>query len=224
MGWSVFRAGSVARRLHRRVVFSGAMKELRRSVKAPGYVPSSALMQRLVYGWGNPSWSAHEDFLIAAAEAALVARGPILECGSGLSTLILGMVAPTGSTVWSLEHHLGWYERMRLELTRHALDNVELCYAKLHDRGSYCWYGAPKERMPGNFALVVCDGPPHSTPGHRYGLLPEMRSHLAAGCTILLDDAGPTYEGKTIERWASELGTGFTISGTQKRLGRLTVP
>jgi hypothetical protein len=60
--------------------------------------------------------------------------------------------------------------------------------------------------MPKQFSLVICDGPPGSTKGGRYGLLPVMGDRLPPGSTILLDDAGRADEAKLIKRWESEAG------------------
>jgi hypothetical protein len=60
--------------------------------------------------------------------------------------------------------------------------------------------------MPDEFSLVVCDGPPGSTKGGRYGLLPVLGGRLPPGSTILLDDAGRPGELELIKRWEAEAG------------------
>ena len=61
---------------------------------------------------------------------------------------------------------------------RHGFQNVRLCCAPLTDG----WYATPPE-LPGEFALILCDGPPRSE-GDRAGLL---RSGITAD-VILFDD------------------------------------
>ena len=183
------------------------------------------VVRDLVYGWGNESWSARGEFLGAVLAHAWKADGPVLECGSGLTTLLLGLVAErTGHRVWSLEHNPFWAERVRAELKRYRIGNVEVCPAALGDRGGYSWYAAPRERLPETFALVVCDGPPGDTPGGRYGLVPEMRSRLAPGCVLLLDDADRPDERAVLARWAGELGAAPEVLGAEKPFARLIVP
>ena len=82
----------------------------------------------------------------------------------------------------------------------------------------------PLAEMPGQFAMVVCDGPPGTTPGGRYGLLPVMGSSLAPGCQILLDDAAREDEKIIAARWAAHLGTEFVFHGTVKPYAELIVP
>ena len=101
--------------------------------------------------------------------------GPILECGSGLSTILLGLVAQrNGNKVWALEHNAFFAEKVRSTLKSYGIKSVELYETDLRDYGPYCWYDPPKGKMPKNFSLVVCDGPPYSTPGGRYGMVPSL--------------------------------------------------
>jgi hypothetical protein len=115
------------------------------------------------------------EYASAFLQRAWTAKGPILECGSGLSTILLGLVADrTGNEVWSLEHSTFWAERVRSTLKRHNLQCVRLCQSELRNCGAYLWYDPPKDTMPKDFSLVVCDGPPGNTLGGRYGMLPIM--------------------------------------------------
>ncbi len=68
---------------------------------------------------------------------------------------------------------------------------------------------------------MVCDGPPETTRGGRYGLVPVMLEKLRADCTILLDDGAREGERETAERWAKLLGCTPEIIGTEKPYIRL---
>ncbi len=87
----------------------------------------------------------------------------------------------SGNRVWSLEHNPLWLEKVHKTLARHSIDSVTLCLADIVSYGAYSWYAPALEQLPRDFALVVCDGPPGTTPGGRYGLLPIMRSHCRRG-------------------------------------------
>ncbi|HEY5132121.1 MAG TPA: class I SAM-dependent methyltransferase [Candidatus Krumholzibacteriaceae bacterium] len=187
--------------------------------------PPPRVLRDLVGGWGNASMSAWVDFIRAFLRCARETEGPILECGSGLSTVLLGLVAArTGKRVYSLEHHAIWADRARRVLRTYGIASVEILVSDLRSYGAYSWYDPPLDILPKNFSLVVCDGPPWDTPGGRYGLLPVMRSHLKPGCIILLDDAHRAGERAIAERWARELGTSFAIEGSDKMFARLSVP
>lgn len=211
------------RQAHRTFLLSRAVH---RFVRLPQDAdPPDSLLQDLVYGWGNEGWSAHHEYLAALLHHARTAAGPVLECGSGLSTLVLGLaLRHRARTVWSLEHDPFWAERTRGLLRGYGVETVDLCVADLRSYGRYTWYQPPLERMPSDFALVVCDGPPGGTAGGRYGLLPIMRARLAAGCVILLDDMERLAEQETIETWVKEFGIDFRVEGKEKPFATITVP
>ena len=180
---------------------------------------------RLTNLWGNEGWSASREYLTGCLAAAHVTRGAILECGTGLSTLLLGIIAGrTGQKVWSLEHDEAWARRIGTCLTRHGIDSVEVCVRPLRNYGSFHWYDPPLDALPTDFSLVVCDGPPGSTPGGRSGMLPVMRSHLGPGCVILLDDADRAEEQAIAAEWGRELATSIKSCGEEKRYIELRVP
>src|SRR5262245_2517879 len=108
-------------RAHRRVVFRRAM---RRFLRAPAgcAVPGDRVLLELIYGWGNESWSALDEYLAACIQSALVAKGPILECGSGLSSLLVGAIATRlGVEHWVLEHSPEWAANVQRHCDRYRL-------------------------------------------------------------------------------------------------------
>lgn len=108
---------------------------------------------------GNYPWCAPDKMMAAAYEMAKAARGPVLEIGSGLTTIIMGMA---GAEVYSLEHDIGWFRTTRKRLARYGLSNVHLIYAPLREYSEdSVWHEVP-EGLPGAFSLVVCDGPPRT--------------------------------------------------------------
>jgi hypothetical protein len=178
----------------------------------------------LIYGWGNEDWSAREEYLMACVRDALASRGPILECGSGLTTIVVGIIAQRdGKTLWSLEHAPAWAEPVRKYLRRYRLDRVHLCADALKDYAEFSWYDAPLDVMPGSFGLVICDGPPGETRGGRYGLVPIMKARLRPGCIVLLDDAGRIEERAIAKRWEVELPASCETLGTAKPFARMIV-
>jgi predicted O-methyltransferase YrrM len=185
----------------------------------------STLLGDLVYGWGNEGWSALDDYLKACIEAAMTSPGPILECGSGLSTLLLGVVAEQrGFRIYSLEHSADWASRLQKVLHDLRVGSVTLCLAPIRDYGEFSWYEAPRESLPASFEVVICDGPPRYTPGGRYGLLPVMRDRISRGALILLDDAGRPDERAIAKRWSAECGATCSILGESKPFALLRLP
>jgi hypothetical protein len=54
--------------------------------------------------------------------------------------------------------------------------------------------------------LVICDGPPATSRGGRYGLMPVLSTQLADGGRIFLDDYGRLSEESVVSRWEAEFG------------------
>ena len=172
-----------------------------------GEFPNHQLLQRLWTGWGNQSYSGHPEYLEEVIRRAATTSDPVLECGSGLTTILLGLFAGRrGINVWTLEHDPEWYHRMAVAMRRYRIEGVELTLAPLCSYGDFVWYGTPIDRMPKRFGLVVCDGPPQkTTKGDRYGLLPVMRESLNAGSVILFDDVKPEGPDPIVSRWVQEV-------------------
>ena len=158
---------------------------LRRSLETLRTLDSSApiprvLLEQLSYGWGNEKYAAGPEYLAAAIEAARRTPGRILECGCGLSTLVLGIEASrSGTEVVTLEQDSYWAKRMRRTLKRHRIECVTLLHAPLRSYGSFIWYDVRRGELSSGFSLVVCDGPPAEL-GGRYGLLPVAHRRLQA--------------------------------------------
>jgi len=212
-----------AQATHRTLVFRRAMRRFLRDPEACAS-PGNSVLNALVYGWGNENWSAHSAYLAACVGGALAARGAILECGSGLSTLLIGTIAQRrGTQHWALEHAEGWATKVQRSLHAYGIGAVNLCRAPLRDFGEFSWYDAPVAAMPERMALVICDGPPGDTKGGRYGMVPKMAARLAAGCVILLDDAHRQEEMTIARRWASELPATTERCGPAEGYFKLTV-
>jgi predicted O-methyltransferase YrrM len=203
------------RAFRRRRVLLLALDELRR-LDGP---PSQDLLERLEYGWANEEYGASPELLGAVIADARRADGPILECGCGLSTLVLGVeAAKRGVTVYSLEQNRHWARRTQRSLRRHRIESVSVAFCPLRCYDGFVWY-APTG-LPSSIALVVCDGPSVEL-GGRYGLLPMIRERLAPHAVILLDDVARDDVRQTLVRWVHEFGTVWTLEGAKKPYARI---
>jgi len=211
------------RAAEREIVFRRAMRRFLANPVACAR-PGSPVLKDLIRGWGNDGWSASDEYLAGCIAHASTTSGPILECGSGLSTILIGAIATRrGQTHWALEHAPEWAKRVQRCLRRYKLDSVVLSSAPLRDYGAFRWYDPPLAAMPKSFSLVVCDGPPAGARGGRSGLVPIMRQRLAPGCVILLDDACRAEELAIAVRWAAELKASFGVVRGAKPYIRMTV-
>ena len=165
------------------------------------------ILSELERAWGEDGYRAAGGYLEEVTRFARETRGPVLEIGSGLTTLILGaLVARRGIPVWTLEHHPDYLSHTGEALKSVGLTNVHLTFAPLRDYGEFCWYDPPLDALPRDFTLVIADGPPGDVKGGRFGLLPILRSHFAPGVIVLLDDAERAREKAVLEKWESEYG------------------
>lgn len=169
--------------------------------------PGLDVLTELAQAWGEDGFRAVGGYLEEVTRWAAEARGPVLEIGSGLTTLIIGsMAGRRGLPVWTLEHHPEFFRNTEAKLKRYNLNNVHLTLAPLRDYGDFCWYDPPINELPRDFSLIVADGPPGDVKGGRFGLLPVLRSHFASGAVVLLDDAERPQEKAVLQKWASEYG------------------
>lgn len=210
---------AIERRIGKRIQqyrFWRAMRRFQRDVQS-GQDISQDLLSELVLGWGN-TWSAQHEYLDACLREARRTEGPILECGSGLSTLLIGAVAQTrGIRLWSLEHEPKWAERIQKILRKYRVYSVNVSLAPIRSYGDFDWYSQPSlQTLPGKISLVICDGPPGGTRGGRYGLVPVMMEKMRPDCVVLLDDGAREQEQDIAARWGKMLMAKPEIIGSEK--------
>ena len=71
------------------------------------------LIKDLIRGWGNQGYSSLYGYTKEFIECATKVNGTILDCGSGLSTILLGIMADKFDfTVVSLEESEIWAKRI----------------------------------------------------------------------------------------------------------------
>jgi hypothetical protein len=157
----------------------------------------------------------------------------IVECGSGVSTLVLGSAlrANGAGKLYSLEHEPAFAEATRSRIQDLGLTRwVDVVSAPLasqpFEAGEISWYD--RNRVP-NFGrpidLLVVDGPPSVEPFSRWPALEVFYAQLSAEACVLSDDGRRRNERKTAFRWASafpdlELYWIDTLKGTWMLLKR----
>jgi predicted O-methyltransferase YrrM len=155
-----------------------------------------ALLSEALRHLGNP-YGASEDVLILAVLMARKADGPILEIGSGLSTILMAAAVPE-QTVYCIEHDPGWAERLKSMAYSAGTTNIALCTQPIRDG----WYDLSDIELPSRFALALVDGPPRNL-----GSRMPFYERLAGSCeTIIADDADDPGYAEAIQTWASQNG------------------
>lgn len=167
---------------------------------------TSSQLKRLRHYWSNDDWSAGTEFLEGMLRWLPLTTGSILECGSGLTTLLLAVAtAGTDRRTATLEHNEAWAARVRDALPSRPDSRLRIVETPLKKYDHFDWYDTRPIGNLGPIGFVVCDGPPGSTRGGRYGLGAVMKQHLAQDCIVMLDDSSRAEERAIIERWVAEL-------------------
>jgi len=180
------------------------------------------VVAKLREAWGNTGWSADLGYLGEIVEQSLGSRGPFLECGAGLSTVVLGALGDRdGTSVWTLEQDADWVQAMGDRLAALGLRNVELVHAPLSVVDGAAWYTFDDARMPRAFPAVFCDGPSVRRSLWPTDVYRQWRSRLVtelglrqmAFGVIVLDDAEDMRCPTLVEAWR-RVGLGVEIVET----------
>ncbi len=181
------------------------------------------LLKALHRAWGNESFSADLTYITELASRVEKCSSPILECGSGVTTIVAGVLAERRNlAVWTLEQDSQWVQFVTHRLTGNKIQNVRLIHAALREYDGYVWYDIDKVELPPHFELVLCDGPAVFEswgPAHiqgRYGLLPLLASKGISVGEVLLDDATTPSAASVLERWQQEFGTNHHLVHTSE--------
>lgn len=141
-------------------------------------------------------------------------RTRIVECGSGVSTVVLARLLRerhSGGLV-ALEHDHDWAGLVQDQLRRESLDTIaHVLHAPLH--GEPPWYKLAEGDVPDDIDLLIVDGPPACDPGHstrREPALPRFAERLVADATVILDDITRPGERKVIASWEASTDWRFT--------------
>jgi hypothetical protein len=141
----------------------------------------------LCKAWGNPAMLTPVGLMLAF-KMALRSKDPILETGSGLSTIVLGLAAEQiGQSVTSLEH-----DAAHAKVTQQALDDANIHTVGLYHCPVLGGDGSPG--LPDHIGFWLHDGPmDFDGRSKAFDLFAERAKHGR----VLVDDFG-TYP-ETVE-------------------------
>lgn len=171
--------------------------------------------------WGNEGWSADLCYLEAVARRMHGVTGPVLECGSGLTTIVAGVLAERRNVhLLSLEQDPSWAAFMQSRLSRFRISTVTVMHAPLVAYEGFLWFDVRELKLPESFELVICDGPaingqqePYQS-AWRVGLIPVLRERAVEVGEVLMDDADDQRASALRTRWEDEYGLHVQVANT----------
>jgi hypothetical protein len=195
------------------------IQEINRVINDPQILLNNKndILQRLVYLWGNEGWSGLSSYLIACLNHTYTSGGYILECGSGLSTILMGIVAKSnGVHIISLENSQKWRKRTNWYLEHFNLNNITILYSPIVDKGKYQWYKIEEKTLPEKVSLVILDGPPGDIKGGRTGFFPECKDIIPKDSVILVDDVARKEEMQMVIEFSASMDFRYNITDGDK--------
>jgi predicted O-methyltransferase YrrM len=157
-------------------------------------------------------WVASPDFLLLISRHAHAVKPEVVvECSSGVSTLVLASCLRDNGKghVYSLENDEVFARQTRTHLEREGLSEwATVLHAPLTnqtiDNRQFSWYDISSLPVMA-IDLIVVDGPPHFVgPMARYPAGPMLFTRLADDGMIFADDAARTEEEATLAAWRRE--------------------
>lgn len=175
--------------------------------------------------WGNEGFSADRRYLAETLRLIEQHRGPVLECGTGGTTVLAAVLAERlGFEIYSLEQDPDWSVVAQRALKYNHLSSVRILDAPLRTSGDAMWYDTSKLSLPRHFGVIVCDGPfIAQSQGEaiyrnwRYGVMPYLKHSGTTFGALLLDDVDDARAVPILERWRTEFNTTYEIIDTGPR-------
>jgi len=137
----------------------------------------------------------------------------IVECGSGVSTLIISYcIKKMGcGHIWSIDHEKKYSDITSNNLKTHGLasfSTVIVAPMKLIDidNKNYNWYDTKGlTAIQNKIDMLIIDGPPRNYSDEvRYPALPLLYEYLSDDAVIILDDANRKGEKEIVRKWLKQ--------------------
>ena len=161
-------------------------------------------------------WAVEPSFIQAVLNEVQLRRPAlVVECGSGISTVLIGSRLDSlgFGRLLTFEHDAEFAAKTESLLVARDLEaRVEMIVAPLrtYDVGESRleWYGGLDDAdLSPQIDVLVVDGPPASLGRlSRYPAVPLLKGSLAPAAVIFLHDGARRDEREAARRWAAELG------------------
>ena len=170
--------------------------------------------------WGDPLSRSNQHFVRSCLAEARRTNGAILQCGTSLLTLLLGLVCESRKCstrqLWCLEDNRHWAVFMRSWLTEYCIANSHIIHARARLFGDSVWYAVDSNRLAKSYKLVICDGS-RATPDGVIGTVTRLEKRLADDCVVLARNVMAPVDQKFLKVWADQRGANCVL--LDKKLG-----
>ncbi|MEQ9451259.1 MAG: hypothetical protein RJQ07_06710 [Pseudomonadales bacterium] len=162
------------------------------------------LIADLYAHWGDPLSRADESYLRSCLAHIKVSKSHILQCGVGLSTMVMAVSNMRGAGdnhLWSLTDDPHWANVMRSWLTQYHIRNTHIvvCSPRIFD--GYVWYNVDTRQLPKGITLALPSGGSASV-GGAVGLIARMGDELSDNCVVLARDLKKEADRQQVADWA----------------------
>jgi hypothetical protein len=146
-------------------------------------------------------------------------RTGIVECGSGVSTVVLARLLRqrAGGHIVALEHDAGWAQFVTEQLAQEQLGAfASVIHAPLG--GEPIWYSLEAlTDLPAAIDVLIVDGPPADLPGNglrRAPALAALGPRLTGTAAVFLDDINRPGELAVLAAWQAATDWTFVIDAS----------
>lgn len=200
-------------------------QELRKLISMVNLMP---LMHEtfLPFGW----WAMEPEGLVTLLSHIQLHRPRVIvECGAGLSTLLIGNLIKQNRSghLYSVEEDKNWHRTMSDLINVQGLEEwITLVHAPLEpysvgDGHEVKWYSteALKQALStvDRIGLLIVDGPKTVDQLSRFPALPHFASMVDGNTLLVLDDANRPQEAYVIDEWQKRYNLSVKIHEGPKR-------
>lgn len=204
--------------LRERIAFYERQRGFERTVRqlraAPVDALPAALVSELYAYWGDPPTPASESYLRSCIAEAARARGPVVQCGSSVMTLLLGHLCQASDDprrqLWCLEHDPHWANLVRSWLTQFRIGATHVIGARPQLFDGYSWYAVDPQRLADRIGLLICDGG-RATPAGLIGALERLGERMAEDGVILARQVTRAQDLQQVTAWAKAHGASCVV-------------
>lgn len=192
-------------------------RAIRRALEpAPGLV-DERVINEVCAAWGSPESYGVDGHVRALLAEVPKAHGHVLQCGAGLTTLLLAIaLAHRGVHLWTLESNPQSADSVRSWLAQYQLHQAHVVTARAELGDGGVGYALDVGRIKGPLSLVVCEASA-AHPGNAAWILPRIADRLDCRAVVMVRDVRKREEVDSVAAWCRANDASFFLRGKADR-------